>query len=606
MPTSARPRSTRTSRRTPCGGSTASFTRGPEDGAGRQAGTTANGMSGSAAVAVRRTSYPQVDPRAAGLMHPALVLVPARLTVGDALRSPRAGAPGWSPPGWSGWAGATRETLSHARDLGLGRRPSSRSCGTRCSWPPVPPRSRSGGASGPIGPSCWWLARGARGRHLPRALAAGRPPAVRRLATRAPRPAGARGPPARGGARRRARASASPPSAAWSGISSWIESGSGPISTSWSRAAPPRWRIGSPRLSGRAVEHPAFLTATVTLPDGRRIDLATARRESYRAPGALPSVEPATLADDLARRDFSLNALAIRLDPAAWGRLVDTTGGLPDLRARRLRILHPLLVPGGPDAHPARGAPATRLGCRIDATTRRLAIRAAKLDVYRALSADRLRAELDLILAEPRPAAALREAGRLGAWSLFGLRRPARSARTARLLAPPSPRGRSPPGPGHAARSVPPRARRESARRAWAERARPAAGAARGHPAGASRRAWAPRPACPRPRTGRRVHDPRGRAGDDVAWARSPRGPAGPAASGRASPAMAATFAAGDGRRRHRAWHSAGAGRGSGPEGAPRGAGGRTCPKSCWCVTLADGRRRPGPRARGSIAHPTG
>jgi tRNA nucleotidyltransferase (CCA-adding enzyme) len=173
-------------------------------------------------------------------------------------------------------------------------------------------------------------------------------------------------------------------------------------------------------LGGQAMEHAAFLTATVVLPDARRIDLATARRESYRVPGALPAVEPAALSEDLGRRDFSLNALAIRLDREAWGRLIDATGGLADVRARRIRVLHALSFVEDPTRILRAARLAVRLGCKIDPTTRRLAVQAAKLDVYRALSGDRLRAEIELILAERRPAAALREAARLGAWALVG------------------------------------------------------------------------------------------------------------------------------------------------------------------------------------------
>jgi tRNA nucleotidyltransferase (CCA-adding enzyme) len=173
-------------------------------------------------------------------------------------------------------------------------------------------------------------------------------------------------------------------------------------------------------LGGQALDHAAFLTATVVLPDARRIDLATARRESYRAPGALPSVEPATLLEDLARRDFSVNALAIRLDGSAWGRFLDTTGGLADLRARRIRVLHPLSFVEDPTRILRAARFAARLEWPVDHTTRRLAAQAVRLDVYRALSADRLRAELELMLAERRPVAAFCEASRLGAWGLLG------------------------------------------------------------------------------------------------------------------------------------------------------------------------------------------
>ena len=177
-------------------------------------------------------------------------------------------------------------------------------------------------------------------------------------------------------------------------------------------------------LGGRTVEHPVFLTATVVLPDGGRVDFATARRESYRVAGALPTAERASLAEDLGRRDFSLNALAVRLDGAERGRLLDTTGGLGDLRARRIRVLHPLSFVEDPTRIFRAARFAARLGCRIDRTSERLAAHAARLDVYRALSGDRLRTELELLLAEPRPLAALREAGRLGAWGLLGAKAP--------------------------------------------------------------------------------------------------------------------------------------------------------------------------------------
>jgi tRNA nucleotidyltransferase (CCA-adding enzyme) len=134
----------------------------------------------------------------------------------------------------------------------------------------------------------------------------------------------------------------------------------------------------------------------------------------------LPVVEPASLAEDLARRDFSVNALSVRLDRAAWGRLVDVTGGLADLRSRRIRVLHPLSFVEDPTRVLRAARFAARLGYRVDPTTRRLAGHAARLDVYRALSGDRLRAELELLLSERRPVAALLEAGDLGAWSLLG------------------------------------------------------------------------------------------------------------------------------------------------------------------------------------------
>jgi len=176
------------------------------------------------------------------------------------------------------------------------------------------------------------------------------------------------------------------------------------------------------RVGGRLVEHPTFGTATVELGDGRRVDVAMARRERYVAAGALPDVEAATLEEDLARRDFSINAMAVRLDGPRWGELVDTTGGLPDLRARRLRVLHPLSFVEDPTRILRAARFAARLGCRIDPGTRRLAAAAAALGPYAALSAQRVRAELERLLAEPRALRALTVMDGLAGWGVVGPR----------------------------------------------------------------------------------------------------------------------------------------------------------------------------------------
>jgi tRNA nucleotidyltransferase/poly(A) polymerase len=91
------------------------------------------------------------------------------------------------------------------------------------------------------------------------------------------------------------------------------------------------------RLGGRVKSFPQFLTYKVVADDLPEIDIATARKERYRKPGALPTVSEGKLRDDLLRRDFSVNAIAFDLIEA---RLVDPTGGERDLRARMIRILH--------------------------------------------------------------------------------------------------------------------------------------------------------------------------------------------------------------------------------------------------------------------------
>lgn len=183
-------------------------------------------------------------------------------------------------------------------------------------------------------------------------------------------------------------------------------------------------------LGGNVLTHAAFLTATVTLPDGLRVDVATARRERYARPGALPEVEAATLLEDLGRRDFSVNALAIRLDGARWGEVVDPTGGLADLRRHRIRVLHPLSFVEDPTRILRAVRFAVRLDFTLERTTRRLLARAVALPVFDALSGDRLRAELDAVLGEAAGAAILARLGRVGAFRLLapGYRFPATAA----------------------------------------------------------------------------------------------------------------------------------------------------------------------------------
>jgi len=169
----------------------------------------------------------------------------------------------------------------------------------------------------------------------------------------------------------------------------------------------------------RPREHPTFLTATVDLARGHRVDVTTARRERYRVPGALPEVEPASLEEDLWRRDFSVNALAVRLDRGAWGQVLDPTAGLEDLRRRRIRVLHPMSFIEDPTRLFRAVRFAVRLGGRLEPATRRLFAEAVRLAAYPALSGDRLRAELTLARRQPDAATVLTRLGRMGAFRLL-------------------------------------------------------------------------------------------------------------------------------------------------------------------------------------------
>jgi tRNA nucleotidyltransferase (CCA-adding enzyme) len=140
-------------------------------------------------------------------------------------------------------------------------------------------------------------------------------------------------------------------------------------------------------------EHERFGTATIEL-GGREVDLARTRTESYERPGALPDVEPASLTEDLGRRDFSLNAMAVPL--ASPAELVDPLEGREDLAAGRLRILHP----GSFDDDPTRALRAARYAARLgfgleDGTE--AALRRADL---RTVSPERIEGELARLLEE--------------------------------------------------------------------------------------------------------------------------------------------------------------------------------------------------------------
>ena len=167
-------------------------------------------------------------------------------------------------------------------------------------------------------------------------------------------------------------------------------------------------RLLREEIGGNVAIHETFGTASIEEtvgPSGAalgRIDVASARRERYDAPGALPVVSAATMEEDLRRRDFSANALALALQASAFGRLLDPLGGRLDLGKRRLRPLHPLSFVEDPTRIFRAARYAARLGFRLDA----MGLRAVKLALavgdYPALSGQRLRAELDLLAAEPR------------------------------------------------------------------------------------------------------------------------------------------------------------------------------------------------------------
>jgi tRNA nucleotidyltransferase (CCA-adding enzyme) len=171
-------------------------------------------------------------------------------------------------------------------------------------------------------------------------------------------------------------------------------------------------RAVAARHGGRVTAHRHFGTSK-WLADGVAIDLVSARAEFYRAPTALPTVERGSLQSDLRRRDFTINTLAVDLDPNRFGEVVDLFNGLADLTAGRVRVLHSLSFVEDPTRILRAARFEARLGFRIEPRTGELAQEATGL--LKRVSGARLRNELLQLFAEREPAAALERLEELGA-----------------------------------------------------------------------------------------------------------------------------------------------------------------------------------------------
>lgn len=172
-------------------------------------------------------------------------------------------------------------------------------------------------------------------------------------------------------------------------------------------------RVAASRLGGEAVEHDRFGTATIKA-EGLYVDLASTRRESYAQPGALPEVEPAPLDEDLARRDFTVNAMAATLDAQQLGEVRDPHGGRADLDAGVIRVLHPGSFVDDPTRLLRAVRYEARLGFRMDEDTERLARDAIAADAPSTVSGARIRDELLDLLGEPPVANAVARMRDLG------------------------------------------------------------------------------------------------------------------------------------------------------------------------------------------------
>ncbi|NJD62291.1 MAG: CBS domain-containing protein [Deltaproteobacteria bacterium] len=158
----------------------------------------------------------------------------------------------------------------------------------------------------------------------------------------------------------------------------------------------------------RVRPHHKFGTAVLIFPDGFKIDVATARVEYYLEPAALPNVEYSSIKQDLYRRDFTMNTLAVRLNRTAFGQMIDFYGAQRDIKERVIRVLHSLSFVEDPSRILRASRFERRFGFIIGRHTLNLIRNAVRLDLIGRLPKPRLFGELELILQEEDPTAILR------------------------------------------------------------------------------------------------------------------------------------------------------------------------------------------------------
>jgi tRNA nucleotidyltransferase (CCA-adding enzyme) len=174
------------------------------------------------------------------------------------------------------------------------------------------------------------------------------------------------------------------------------------------------------QLGGQVKTHDRFITAMILLPDrnfkGLRIDVATARLEYYDYPAALPTVELSSIKLDLYRRDFTINAMAIQLNPGRFGALIDFFKCQSDLKSKVIRVLHNLSFVEDPTRIFRAIRFEKRMDFKIDAHTSRLIQSAVKMNLFDKGNDPRFFTELQLIFAEENP---LPSINRLAEFDLF-------------------------------------------------------------------------------------------------------------------------------------------------------------------------------------------
>lgn len=172
-------------------------------------------------------------------------------------------------------------------------------------------------------------------------------------------------------------------------------------------------------LGARLTLYSQFGTATLVFPDGRRVDLAMARVEEYPQPGALPVVRPGSIRDDLFRRDFTINAMAMEINKKNFGQLVDLYNGWKDLHEKKIRVLHRQSFIDDPTRVLRAVRFEQRFRFKMDAATLKLLKAALTHGAVARVKPERYFDEFRKILKEQEPVPALLRLSRLGGLDFF-------------------------------------------------------------------------------------------------------------------------------------------------------------------------------------------
>ncbi len=160
--------------------------------------------------------------------------------------------------------------------------------------------------------------------------------------------------------------------------------------------------------------HLKFLTGILQYPDGIKIDLATARKERYKTPAALPDVEASLILQDLSRRDFTINTLIVSINPENFGKLYDHFNGLQDLKNKTIKVLNTLSFIEDPTRALRAFRLCEKLKFKISSITEKLIRIAISQGAFENLSGSRLWEEFCMLLELPEPYSAMQKLENIG------------------------------------------------------------------------------------------------------------------------------------------------------------------------------------------------